>query len=447
MVHYTRQLMAFFLETKYEDIPNNVIHLAKRHFLDCVGSALAEVATSRSNIVQRYFNDIQSEGPCRIIGRGRKVTVENAAFATGILAHTISFDDSGPSHPSVTVVPPLLALGEYYHLSGKDVLTAQVLGYDVFQRLNAVTKDAWEMRNRGWHPTGFFGAVTSAAITSKILKLDLETSLNALGTAATMGGGLSQNIGSMGMGMHAGNASRNGVIAGHLAKEGFVCDHYPLEGRFGLMDALCGPGEYDISVLVKDLGEPFRLLNPGITIKPYPNCWAHQKVYDSVLKLKREHHINAEDVAEILVDLQSYKPTYRYVEPQTDLQARYSLGYGIAVALLDGKIEIEEYDDDRITAPETKAMLAKIKDTPQPEGPEQHRITIVMNDGKKYSDMTRYSKGHPLYNPLSDDELFEKYRTCAGRTLGSEKVEKSLEAIMNLESIDDLSSVIDLLIK
>ncbi|MEN6414192.1 MAG: MmgE/PrpD family protein [Veillonellales bacterium] len=446
-MEYTKKLVEFVLDTEYKQLPTEAISLAKRHFLDCVGAALAEVAEPRSNIVQRYLDHIGAKGSCRLLGSGRKTTIDNAAFANGILAHSICFDDSGPSHPSVTIVPPLIAMGEQYHLSGKEIITAQVLAYDVFQRLNAVTKDAWEMRKRGWHPTGFFGAVTSAILSAKLMRLTVTQSVQAASIAATMGGGLSQNIGNMGMPLHAGNASRNGITAAHLAKEGFIADLQPLEGRFGLMDALCGPKNYNIEALTVSLGAPYRLIDPGITIKPYPNCWAHHKVIDAVLHLIHTHNIHADQVVSVEVDLQPDKPTYRYLEPKTDLEARYSLGYGIALCLLDGELGLAQFAAERIQDSQTKQTMAKIKHVPQSAGPEQNNVTIVMQDGTRHMHNVAYSKGHPLYNPMSDEEIMQKYRLCAGRTLSPDRVERSAAMITNLENVEDMKSVVDSLIK
>jgi 2-methylcitrate dehydratase PrpD len=446
MQQYTKELIRFVLDTKYEDLPPKAVALAKKHFLDCVGAALAETAEPRSGIVLRYLETINQSGACRLVGSGRKTTVDNAAFANGILAHTICFDDSGPSHPSVTIVPGLLALGDFYHVNGKEIITAQVLAYDVFQRLNAVTEDAWEMRKRGWHPSGFFGAVASAALSSKIMKLDLSQSLYAVGIAASMGAGLSQNIGNMSMGLHAGNASRNGIIAAHLAKEGFTAEQQSLEGRFGLLNALCGPDEYNVEKLTENLGAPFRLVDPGITIKPYPNCWAHHRVIDATLHLIHTYNIHADQVEYVAVDLQPDKPTYRYLNPQTVLEARYSLGYGIALCLLDGKLGLEQFEEARLTSPETQRMLGKIQHVPQAEGPEQHKVTIVMKDSTQYAYQVKYSKGHPLYNPMSDQEVVQKYEMCAGRALTPDKVKRSVSLITELEKISDLSILLDAII-
>lgn len=446
MKKYTKELMNFVLNLRFEDIPASAIALAKKHFLDCVGAALAEAAEPRSQIVRRYMRAVGAAGDCRAVGTGERLTVESAAFLNGILAHTICFDDSGPSHPSVTVVPGLLAMGEKYHFSGREILAAQIMGYEVFMRLNAVTAEAWEMRKRGWHPTGFFGAVAGAAQSARLLKLDLETSQWALGIAATLGGGLSQNIGNMGMGLHAGNASRNGVMAAHLAREGFTADPQPLEGRFGLMDALCGPGTYEISLLTKDFGQPLCLLEPGITIKPYPNCWAHHKVLQAVLELREAYHIRPENVDRIYVDLQLDKPTYRYLEPKTDLEARYSLSYGIALALLDGELTLNQYADDRICRKDSIELMRRIVNTPAADAAGQQTVAVVMKDGQRYERRVQYSKGHPKYDPLTMEEVQNKYRACAGRLLPAKQAEASMEAILSLEQMEDMSELVDLLV-
>ena len=445
-MEYTKSLVNYLLHVRYEDLPQSVINLAKKHFLDCVGAGLAEAATPRSEITHRYFNAIGSKGNCRALGRGYKLTVENAAFANGILCHTICFDDSGPSHPSVTVVPNLLAMAEQYHFNGKEILTAQIIGYEIFQRLNAVTKEAWDMRKRGWHPTGFFGSVSSALQCSKLLNLDTETTQRALGIASSLSGGLSQNIGNMSMGLHAGNANRNGVVAAHLAQQGFTADPQPLEGRFGLMDALCGPDNYDISLLTANLGNEFALENPGITIKPYPNCWAHHKVLQAVLELRQLHNIQPEDIVRIEVDLQNDKPTYRYLCPKTDLEARYSLPYGIALALLDGELTLNQYQNERITSEDTLEMMARIVHVPGKSPEDQQNVTIFLKNGAVLHRRVEHSKGHPLHNPMTLTETMEKYRICASKFLPPNKVEDSMSAILSMETFNDVSEIMNLLI-
>jgi 2-methylcitrate dehydratase PrpD len=446
-MEYTKRLAQFVLDTKYEDIPTEAFRLCKRHFIDCTGSCLAAVKEKHGPIINGYIEDQQGTGCTSVIGFGTQTTIDNAAFANGMLSHVISFDDSGPSHPSVTIVPALYALGETHKLGGKEILTAQVLGYEVFQKLNSVTKDAWEMRVRGWHPTGFFGAVTSALISAKLIHLTLEESLYAAGMAASMGAGLSQNIGNMTMALHAGNAARNGIIAAMLARRGFTADRTILEGKFGLMNALAGADHYDIKALTRNLGSPYSVISPGINLKPYPNCWAHHKVYDSMLYLVTTHDVRPDDVEFIMCDLQPEKPTYRYLHPQTDLEAKYSLGYGIAMCLMDRKLTTEQYGAERVLDPKTVEILSKIKHTPQSSEQEKHKVSIVMKNGNRYSHTTEYSKGHAIHSPLSDQELIEKFRSCADGVLTHDQVERFLELISAMEKVDNIALIVSTLKK
>ena len=139
------------------------------------------------------------------------------------------------------------------------------------------------------------------------------------------------------------------------------------------------------------------------------------------------------------------KPTYRYRLPKTDLEARYSLSYGIALALLDGELTLRQYAEDRITRADSVEMMERIVDTPA-SGAGQQTVVLLLRDGRRYENSVRFSKGHPLHDPLRLEELREKYRACAGRLLPPERVEASMEAILSLEEAEDLSRIVDLLV-
>ena len=188
------------------------------------------------------------------------------------------------------------------------------------------------------------------------------------------------------------------------------------------------------------------LVNPGITIKPYPNCWAHHKVLQAVLEMKAEHQIDADDVKAVYVDLQKSKPTYRYLLPETDLEARYSLGYGIAVALLDGELTLKQYKDERICSEPVRDMIARIVDTPANDPVAQQTVKIVLKDGREFSKRVEFSKGHPLYDPMTIDETVEKFRLQASMILTESAVERAIDQILHLDEVDDFSKVMDTLI-
>jgi 2-methylcitrate dehydratase PrpD len=166
-----------------------------------------------------------------------------------------------------------------------------------------------------------------------------------------------------------------------------------------------------------------------------------------MLYLVTTHDVRPDDVEFIMCDLQPEKPTYRYLYPQTDLEAKYSLGYGIAMCLMDRKLTTEQYGTERILDPKTAEILSKIKHTPQSSEPEKHKVSIVMKNGNRYSHMTEYSKGHAIHSPLSDQELIEKFRSCADGVLTHDQVERFLELISAMEKVDDIALIVSTLKK
>jgi len=443
----TEKLARFVLDTDFQDITREAIELSKRLFLDCMGSALAEVGEPTGRIIQEYIREIGATEEARLIGTSIASSAPNAAFANGVMAHAISFDDSAPSHPTVTILPVLLALGEKYKFSGSELLAAQVLGYDVFLRFNAATKRAETMRLGGWHPTGFFGTVAAAAVTAKLLKLDLSKTRIAFGIAASVSGGLSQNIGTMTMPLHAGNSARNGMMAALLAQKGFTADDEILEGQFGLLNALCGKDGYSIDGLTANLGDPFKVISPGINIKFYPSCWAHHRAVDAMLHLVEKHSLSAAEVESIECDLLVDKPIGRYINPKTDLQAKYSVGYSLAVALLDSRLGIEQFFPEKIFDAKTQEVLAKVKHVPQEwskEGPDKHMVRVRLKDGREYAYGVEHCKGEAKAKPLTRDELLSKYRTCARRVLSEDKIERSIEIIEQLEDTKNIDGLMEI---
>jgi len=443
----TETLAEFIHDVQYKEIPLEAIEMCKRHFLDCMGVALAAVVETPARIVQEYVREIGGAEEARLIGTDIKTSTPNAAFANGVMAHAISFDDAAPSHPTVTILPALLALGEKYRFSGRELLTAQVLGYDIFLRFNAATKKAQAIRLAGWHPTGFFGTVAASAVTAKLLHLDVNKTRIAFGIASSISGGLSCNIGTMTMPLHAGNSARNGIIGGVLAQKGFTAEDEVLEGAFGLLNALCDRNGYDVNALTADLGKPFKVISPGINIKFYPSCWGHHRAIDALLHLVQKYNISADDVETIECDLQPDNPRSRYLSPKTDLQAKYSIGYSLAVALLDGRLGMEQFFPEKVSAAKTQEVMAKVKHVPQEwseEGPDEHKVRVRLKDGKEYSYGVKYRKGEAKVNPLSREELLDKYRTCARRVLSDERIERSIEIIEHLEDFEDIGELMNL---
>src|SRR5882672_2984181 len=230
----TEKMAGFIVATKYEHIPRDAVEKAKRTALDCLGATLAGVSDPVSQTITGYATKLGGPSQASLFGAGLKVSVADAALVNGCIAHALDYDDCGVKigHPSVLVLPAVLSLGEHLSVSGRDILTAYILGLEVEGKL-ALHADFKLMQARLNHQT-WYGSIGAAAACVKLLRLEVPKTRMALGIAANFACGLSANHGSMAGAMAAGNACRNGVTAALMAQEGITANpqHYRGEERF-----------------------------------------------------------------------------------------------------------------------------------------------------------------------------------------------------------------------
>ncbi len=219
----TERFARFVVDTSYEDIPPEAIRIAKEISLDCLGTTLAGYVDPVGKAITKIVRDLGGTPECTVIGAGFKTSSAQAALANGTMAHALDFDDMGLSmgHPSVPVLPVILALGEKMHLTGRDILTAHLIGFEVEGKLGYGSQ---ELYSRGWHSTGVLGVMGAAAAAAKMLKLNMEQTRMAFGIAASHAAAVKPNMGSMTKPLHAGNAARGGIMAALLAKEGYTAE-------------------------------------------------------------------------------------------------------------------------------------------------------------------------------------------------------------------------------
>jgi 2-methylcitrate dehydratase PrpD len=280
----------------------------------------------------------------------------------------------------------------------------------------------------------------------------------ALGIAANFACGLSANHGSMAGAMAAGNACRNGVVAALLAQEGFTANPDIIEAKNGFYDTLVGPGHYDAESMVEGLGNPFYILSPGIGLKKYPSCYHTHRALDGVFQLLGEHRLSDEDIAE--VDVGTSERAMRvlaFSEPATPYQAKYSMPYCIAAAVVDHQVTLDTFTshkfEDRNIVETRKKVRLSFPDVPiwpglADVGPDTefvgNPVTIRTTDGRSYSARVDIPRGDPAL-PLTDDELLEKYRDCARSQLRPEDIEHSLGLVLGLETVPDIGTLMAIL--
>ena len=450
----TEKIAQFILETSFEGIPRGAIEKAKRTALDCIGAALAGVGEPVSQTITGYATKLGGPAQASLFGAGVKVSAADAALANGCIAHALDYDDCGVKigHPSVLVLPAVLSLGEHLGASGKDILTAYVIGLEIEGKL-ALHADFKLMQARLNHQT-WYGSIGAAAACAKLLKLNIEKTRMALGIAANYACGLSVNHGSMAGAMAAGNACRNGVTGALMAQAGITANPNMIEAKNGFYDTLVGQDHYDAERMADGLGNPFYIESPGIGLKKYPSCYHTHRALDGVFQLLNEHRLNDKEIDEI--DVGTSERAMRvlaFTEPATPYQAKFSMPYCIAASVVDQQVTLETFTpskfEDRSIVQTRKKVHLSFPDVPiwpglADVGPDTefvgNPVTIRTTDGRRYSARVDIPRGDPAL-PLTDDELLAKFRDCARSQLRSADMERSVDQVLGLERVADVATL------
>ncbi len=447
----SEKLGEWVVATCYDDIPQEVVNAAKRSILDCVGVTIAGSSQPIARIISSYLGEVGGARQSTVIGLGIKSSCIETAFANGFLGHYLDYDDflitvagGGGPHISAAVLPTALAAAEKENRSGKELIEAYILGCEVAYRVGRAVDPTHY--NLGWHTTGTEGVFGATVAASKLLRLNPEQIVYALGIAGSEASGLRENFGTATKPFHAGQASAKGLKAALLARLGFDSARTIFEGTNGFCNVLSQNPRID--EITGSIGRPFCL--PQFMLKPYPCCAAsHTGIY-AMLELVKLHEIDSVDVEKIEVRCAPTIPGILiYTDPKTALEGKFSIQFPIALAICEKRVTLPEFTDEKIREPEIVALMPKIKLVPDPElnskSPDDRPevVEVTLKGGKKLTRRCDYRPGSPR-NPLSDNELFEKYRSCARLVLPENKIEQSLRFIMNLEKADKAARLLKL---
>ena len=448
----TTVLSEFSSKMRIADISADAIAATKRHILDCAGVGLAATVEPAGRIVLDVTREQGGTPLARVLGSNLRTSAVSAAWANGSLSHLLDYDDTGFSHPTACILPGALAMAEEAGASGADVVTAVCVGLEVFERLSLSGRQHEpELRRRGFHPTSLYGCSAAAAAAGSMVKLNPGQMAVAIGLAAANAGGLTQHFGTWGKGIHAGNAARAGVTSVLLAKKDYFADPDGIDGDYGFFSAFHGPGNYNLGKVADGLGTHWSIVDPGLTVKRYPCCGGNLRALDAARGLLEENSIKFDDVARLEVDVHpDLLNTVRFHLPTQGFRGKFSLDYVLAAMLLDGRVDLDSFSDDYCNAPQMRASLAKVQINTHPEWGDdvtsrrRAPVTITMRNGRKFSKQVDQVRGSPG-NPMTRDELLEKYRGCATRVLKPEQLERSITALENLENLTKATELIDTL--
>jgi aconitate decarboxylase len=371
-----------------------------------------------------------------------------AAFANGVAGHVLDYEVMWhpATHATSPTLPGILALAESRQMSGPEVITALVTGFEVQGRIRVASA---KLDLRGFHPPGLVGVMGSAAAASVMLKLPPEQTRMALGIAASRAGGVSANTGTMTKSTHCGNAGRMGLEAALLAAKGFTGHADIFEHPTGYVAVCFGEG-FDLEAVTLDFGNPYRMVDPGIAIKKHPSQYGTHRGIDAALELRQKYPIDPKQIRSVRIET----PVMRYTDrgaPQTGLEGKFSFQYTVASALLDGRVSMDTFTDEQVRRPEISALLGKTRLVMNPRIPSNFEemyttVHVQMQDGKEYS--ARCDRPRGIWgNPLTREERLAKVRQCAARVLPPDDIETLIEIVEDLEhaSSQDVQELVGLL--
>ncbi len=436
---------------RYEQLPDQAVHWAKVAILDTVGCTLAGADEPCARIVDRVTTGGASGGDCLIFGSARRASALDAALINGTACHALDFDDCSDTlggHPSAPILAALFALGEQRNVDGRAFLAAYVAGWETETRIaRGVNFHHYE---KGWHPTATIGVFGSAAACSHLLGLSSAQTARALALAATFSSGLKANFGTMTKPLHVGHCARNGLLAALLASEGFTANPGALEHKQGFLLVFNGAGNFDAGAILRDWGSPWDILKPGVAIKQYPCCGSTHPAIDAMLMLVREHDLTAAQVARV----ESWTHPRRLAHTnrpdlQSALDAKFSVQYCLARALLHRRVMIEHFEGESYRDPAVRDLLPGIHAAPHPEmrmDTSEHfgaELRITLGDGRVLSKSVARPLGRGPEVALPDELLEAKFLACAQRALHADAARGLLSMLRDLDRVTQLRSITD----
>lgn len=429
---------------------------ARRAFVDTLACILAACRMPDVEGVRRVA-ETMGQGQATVIGQRVQMSASWAAFVNGTAAHVLDYDDCldpAMSHPSAPMVPAIIALAEETGASGYDCLDAYLVGFEVMSRLGEGVNLAHYLK--GWHTTLSLGSMGVAAACGRLLRLEKKRMAMAIGLASSMAGGSKRQFGSMAKPLHSGLAAKNGILAARLAEAEVTSAEEVLEGKWGLVDMVAGPEAAGFDGLETRIGNPNAMEQYGVWLKLYPCCASTHRPIDAVF-LAREGGVAAADVAHISASISaSAMANLRFKHPANIMEARFSLPYCIAIALLDGEVALRHFTQESISRSDVAELIDRISMAVDPEldgaksvSQSFERASLdfqLKGKGAVVRKVVTVPFGHSD-KPLSNSQLRGKLYNCAGTTLspeGCDRLWSVLSTFADLPNMQALAGIVRL---
>jgi 2-methylcitrate dehydratase PrpD len=441
----TRDLCAFIAAIRYEDLPAQVVHEARRGVLDWIGCALAGSGHPTITTLIETLGDIGSPAKATVIGRGGlRLGLLDAPLANGQMGHILDFDDTHMGgvvlHASSPLLAALFALSEREgtRISGRELICAYVGGFEAGVRAG---QGAPAHHDGGWHLTGTLGSIAAGAACGRLLRLDAKALTHAVGVATTQAAGMQQNRGTMCKSFHAGKAAANGALAALLAARGFNSSEEILEGKRGFCRI------YSVTAtperILDELGTRWEIARNGY--KPYACGVVLHPLIDAMIDMSRRAGVAPADVERVELRVHPHAVKITGVDdPKSGLMSKFSINHSASVAYVDRAAGILQYTDARAGAPDILDFRAKVVvATVDGFRKDQAAATLIARDGTRHEVEIAHASG-TTDNPMSDAALEAKFLANAEPVLGAARARRVVETTAALDTLDDARHLIGL---
>ncbi|MFB3119658.1 MAG: MmgE/PrpD family protein [Stenotrophomonas maltophilia] len=458
----TQLLARHVLEhSAYDLLPPQVVATAKEMMLNAAAVALAAAAQPDGQRITQFVQEMGGNGKCTIIGRGLRSSPVYAALANGLMVHLLDFDDviiSSGVHPSCTVFPVVMALGEMNGSTGREVLAAFIQGCEVTSKLAGLLSTGLVSHDNpprttsptgGWQFDAIAGTIGATVAAGLLLGLSQKQLEQALGTAAGQASGIQANRFTAARALQCGTAAMNGVMAARLSQQGLSGARDALESAGGWA-ALFSARNLEIGEeLVRRLSRSWDILDPGVTLKLYPCHIASHTAIDAALQLAQLHRMEPSQMVKVQVSITpAAMAELPFATPQNGWEARFCPSYIVAVALLHGHPLIDFFSDSALEDREVRAFMDRISvEATQPTSglaPYPSTVSIQLENGQLIQQTTDFSRGQPQL-PLEQQELDAKFLYCSRYILPPDHIEEAIDSFRGLENIENITGMASVL--
>jgi 2-methylcitrate dehydratase PrpD len=439
------ELVEFCLGVCADDIPGDARQRAVDALTDCAGCAVAGAAEPvAASVLRTIYTAPQCPGV--LIGAAQRAPAPDAALHNGAAAHALDYDDiSHPaySHPSAVLLPALLSCAEHPGLTGRDVVTAYVIGIEVFGKLGRVLN--LHHYKSGWHATSTFGAIAGSVAVGSLLRLSKNQLLSAIGLAAATSSGLRCNFGTMAKPLHAGYAARNAVLAALLATNGCDSSADALTHKYGFFSTF-NAGAGISADRFSGWGTPFEILTEsGIGLKLYPSCAATHPAIEAAERHRRALEGRVDTIRKVRVGMSEFatEPLI-YVVPETPLQGKFSMHYCVAAALAHERVSLKTFSSAAIADSRTLALMDKVDTYIDERVRDDHEFAAVVSvettDGRTREELVRVAPGKPQ-RWFTHDQLERKFMDCCAQNERVRDARRAFDVMQAIDSAKPLSEI------